>query len=122
MTGFQWFQVVHAGLITAAMALLWIFRAGVKGQELISRPELLAERLKQVEIRMDRAGEKISDLASAVQGLPESLRRTFLPRELADEYVLESRADRKALHAQLDRVSNQMRDPSARTRASDPPA
>lgn len=41
---------------------------------------LLLHRVKELESRMDQAGDKMSDLTDAVQGLPERLRGTFITR------------------------------------------
>ena len=43
--------------------------------------EIPLYRISQLEARMDRAGEKMSDLANAVQGMPERLRGEFVTRK-----------------------------------------
>lgn len=42
---------------------------------------VLVHRVTELEKRVDQAGKHTSDLASAVQGLPERLRHTFVTRE-----------------------------------------
>lgn len=41
---------------------------------------LLVHRVMRLEQRMDQAGDKLSDLTDAVQGLPERMRRDFVTR------------------------------------------
>jgi len=43
--------------------------------------EIPLYRITQLEARMDRAGDKMSDLANAVQGMPERLRDEFVTRQ-----------------------------------------
>jgi hypothetical protein len=42
--------------------------------------EIPLHRITELERRMDRAGEKMSDLANDVQGMPERLRDQFVTR------------------------------------------
>ena len=42
--------------------------------------EIPLYRITQLEARMDHAGEKMSDLANAVQAMPERLRLEFVTR------------------------------------------
>ena len=105
----QWFEVVLKVLPWMISLLLLAWKLGAKGQQIMQGPEVLAERIRQVEIRLEHAGEKISTLTTAVQALPESLRATFLAKELADEYVSESRNDRRTLHQQIDKLQASQR-------------
>ena len=62
---------------------------------------ILAHDVEQLLIRVDRAGKKQSDLVNTLQGMEERLRHSFLPREVADQWVRESREDRMELRRML---------------------
>jgi hypothetical protein len=66
--------------------------------------------------RMDRAGRELSDLATKVQGLPETLRDDFLILPLANEWAQQCKGDRIALHATI----AELRDEINRLRESRP--
>ena len=96
MSAFEWFLVVQGCVNTCGILVALIWRAGAKGQALVDKPEQLAYRIEQLEKRVDQTGHKISDLATAVQGLPEHLRTTFVPREVYESAMsdIARRADR----------------------------
>ena len=103
------------------VATAWCSKAGAKGQRaLVDQPEQIAYRLLCVEKRLDQSGEHISDLATAVQGLPERLRSVFVTKEVFELYGSESRDDRAGLRRDVsDLRLAVIRDPHARTRHGD---
>lgn len=55
---------------------------------------LLVHRIRELETRMNQAGNKMSDLTDAVQGLPERLRGTFVTRmewDMSERRIAERR-------------------------------
>jgi hypothetical protein len=71
--------------LTAALGVTWggiglAFAVGKWARSREAAGETLLFRIEQLEKRMEQAGNKMSDLASAVQGLPDRLRHDFVLR------------------------------------------
>jgi Zn-dependent protease with chaperone function len=71
--------------LTAALGITWgglglSFAVGkwARGRE--TAADAILYRVEQLERRMERAGEKMSDLANEVQAMPERLRHEFVLR------------------------------------------
>ena len=79
MTAYEWFQIAQTIIMAVAALLVLSVKVGLKGGSI----EVILQRLDQLDGLMNRAGEKMSDLADTVQGLPDRLRKDFLPREEA---------------------------------------
>jgi len=88
VTAAAWLQLGQWVLVTLAVLLLASLRAGIKGGQWLSSGESLKERF-------DRASEKMSNLATEVQGLPERLRQEndmrYMSATLSEERWLELR-------------------------------
>lgn len=105
-----WLNAICALLLAGTMLAL---RMGYWGGTAMTE-------FRAVLTRLDHAGEEISTLASKVQGLPEELRRIFLPREVADQWVLETRRELERLRVVIDDLQrHSWRDSSSRTRHND---
>lgn len=82
MTGYQWFtiaQTVVMGLAAAGVALLY---RGFKTGKWVQDQESRGKELELVHRRLDRAGEKMSKIATDVQRLPDDLRDEFITKEI----------------------------------------
>ena len=64
-----------------------------------SRPDatLMDRDIKTAHLRMDQAGRQMSDLATDIQGIDQRMRMIFVSKELAEEWLRESREDRRQL-------------------------
>ena len=106
MDTFQLITLVQAVIMALCTLGAWsIMRAFRSGQWAVG----LENRLTAVEKRMDKAGEKISDLATFVQGVPELMRKEFLLKERADELLIDSREDRRKLWEAIQDLQRQGR-------------
>ena len=79
MSAYEWFQITQTIIMALAALLVLSVKVGLKGGSL----DVILQRLDNLDERMNRAGIKMSDLADDVQGLPDRLRKEFLPREEA---------------------------------------
>ncbi len=77
MTREQWLLTI---LSLSWSGYLVSFAVGKWVQRREGSTEVPLYRIAQLEARMDHAGEKMSDLANAVQGMPERLRGEFVTR------------------------------------------
>ena len=68
MSLFEWAQVAQMALMAAVTGLVWWW--GRERQNAVD-VALIHGDLKSLALRVDRAGEKVSDLATRVQGLPD---------------------------------------------------
>lgn len=81
MTGFQWFTLIQTVVMTLAAAGVALLYRGFQTGKWVQNQESRSKEIDQITTRLDRAGQKISDLATDVQGLPERMHRDFIPRE-----------------------------------------
>jgi len=114
-------QTVIMGTVGAIVVLL---KWGVRGGSALAGYQDLGRRVTALETRYQEdkvevkewrrdIGQKMSDIGSDVQAMPETLRKTFLTIELADRDRRESEHDRTRLWEAL------QRDPRARTRSGE---
>ena len=104
----------------AALSGVALLKWGIRGGTALADYQSLVRRVDAIDKVLATAGEKTSDLASAINGLPERLRKDFLPRPEADLIIQESQQDRRALHHDLERLWEAVRrDPHIRTRHTD---
>ena len=124
---FLWFQVANTLLVAAAALLLAVLRLGDKGGRLIRGTEESSKRMDQVELdcatkyalilqRLDRAGEKTSELATEVQAMPERFRTIFISLDRSADLFAEARDDRKRLWHEVEQICFTLR---RRPRSSD---
>ena len=67
LTPFQWFQLLQSAVMLSATVLVWLWGRTQKGAV---DTALIERRITDVEKRLDRAGEKQSDLTDRIQVLP----------------------------------------------------
>ena len=84
-----------------ALALLYSLRAGIKGGYWLQTGESLKTAVEALRRDFERAGAKMSDFASELQGLPERLRRDsddrYMSKQLSEERWTEERRIRSEL-------------------------
>ena len=82
---YVWFVVGNAVFMALIGGFLYSIKMSFVGAGKIKDIEhgvsAVSIRVDNIEIRMDRAGEKVSDLATDVQGMPERLRHEFVTKE-----------------------------------------
>ena len=95
MTFFEAFQVVNAVVIVLAAAFAWSIRAGIKSGRWLSAGDAQTAQICMLKERMDKAGEKVSDLATFVQRLPDHWReegdRRYMSAQVSEERWSEMR-------------------------------
>lgn len=82
MTGYQWFTIVQTvvmGLAAAGVALLY---RGFQTGKWVQDQESRKQEIEQIHRRLDRAGEKMSEIATDVQKFPDNMREEFLSKEV----------------------------------------
>ena len=108
------FQVVQFVVMTMAAVLLWSIRLAFKGgyasKGVDSRMADVEREVKEHARRMDKHGLEYSQLFTKVQALPETLRTMFVPREIAAEWLDESRRDRAKLHQDFEELRRRLDD------------
>lgn len=115
-TWFLWFQIINTIVVVLAALVIASLKLGAKGDRILfGKPEELVRRLELLETdvvakhllvlqRLDRTGEKMSTLATEVQGLPERFRTIFISSERATDLLAESREDRKRLWDEVAKI------------------
>jgi len=105
MTPFEWFQIVNVLVVVIAAAFAWSIRAGIKSGRWLSAGDAQTAQICTLKERMDKAGEKVSDLATHVQTLPDKWReegdRRYMLRAVSEERWSEIRRDVASSAARL---------------------
>jgi cell division protein FtsB len=83
MTPFQWLETVQGVVTVLALVLLWGLKTAIaSGRWFNHTTEIEAQqtaRIDDLARRLDRAGAKMSDLATEVQSCPERCRKEYMP-------------------------------------------
>ena len=99
-----WLQLLQWVVMAAAGLFVWLW---TRGSSVGAADATVVYRLAQLEARVDHAGEKMSDLATKLQGFEtrtlHAIAGDFLTRREAEILLGESRRDRLALWAELAR-------------------
>ena len=85
MTPTEEMLIAALGVTWSGFGLSFMVGKWVRRQEHSS--EMPAYRIGQLERRMDQAGEKMSDLAGDIQGLPDRMRAEFVTRRECEHLV-----------------------------------
>jgi hypothetical protein len=103
----HWFALVNFLAMAVAGILLWTvrsaFRSGQWATKLEQRVSNNEQRFHDMDERLDQAGEQMSKIATAVQGLPERFREIFVTQREFDKAIEDSKADRRDLWSTLNR-------------------
>ena len=78
MTPTEEMLIAALGVTWSGFGLSFAIGKWVRGREVAT--DMPSYRIGQLEKRMDQAGEKMSDLAGDIQGLPDRLRLEFITR------------------------------------------
>lgn len=111
MTFFEGYAIAQS-LITAIVGLLlFTLRSGLKTGKLLAVPEEIErrlnemdERVKAISGRMDSANTRMSTYASGQQRLMEDARKEFCSIDMVEQYVYESRTDRKQIRDEVNEM------------------
>ena len=112
MTADHWGQALAAFLILAQTVHIWAkWRSTQKEHSPFGRrwQDRVIWRIDALERRMEEAGEKMSDVATKLQALPEELRKQFLSLEMSQEYAKNCSTDRAALHDEIKRLQDDLK-------------
>lgn len=104
MTASEWLRIaefVVMGTVSVVVFVLGRERAAVE-----ERFRALGSRLNSVEARLDRSGQKMSDLTDLIHGLPERMRGIFASNERLNDLYRESQLDRERLHDEIKRLED----------------
>jgi hypothetical protein len=116
----EWLQIAQTIVMTAVMGLTYLWGKGRKAEsDLLDRKFADLEReTGAMRLTMSKAGERMSDLATNVQGLPERFRAVFATRpelEALDRMVRDGRAEVAQHHASQEVVMVRLTERQART-------
>lgn len=106
----DWFQTSQTIVMALASLFVWVVLRGFqlgKWSTTVDRSadfDALRESIRAIHRRLDDAGEKASDLASAVQGMPERIRRDFITRDEFTIMTENGREDRMRLWQEIARL------------------
>lgn len=109
MTASEVVAAVQAVTVIVTAYHVWLVRSAYKSgawvAEIDQRYTRIVTRVEQVESRLDRGGEKMSELASDVQGLEsrlhDELRVHYVPIERFNDFLADSREFRAATRREL---------------------
>lgn len=108
MTTYEWFQVIQTIIMAVAAMLVFSVRHSWKHG---GSQEAILSRLKNVEETIRHAGDKMSDLTTQVQGMPERLRHEFMPRDELTYRLDDSSTDRQRLWYAITELRERRRAP-----------
>ena len=102
-----WLYVGNIVLGAVVAVLLFSHRVSFRGGGAVADYQALVKRVDAHERRLDQAGEKVSTLASEVQGWETRARVELLTRAEATLMLQESRDDRTEIRRRLIRLEEE---------------
>lgn len=103
MNGFVWFQIAQVIIMAIVGLLVFTAMRAFKAGQWTQTVDHSAD-LARMELRLDLAGKRLSDLATTIQALPHDLRQIFVSRELFEARLDESVRDRKTLWHEIEKL------------------
>ena len=91
------------GMLIASVFVAMAGRERQAMQRLIDQRDAeVTRQFQEITRRLDAAGKRTSDLTAHVQVIPDRIRGEFLPRDIAETWVEESRRDRQEIHKAIE--------------------
>ena len=91
MTGYQWFTIVQTAVMGLAAAGVAILYRGFQTGKWVQDQESRKQEIELIHRRLDKAGEKMSKVATDIQKLPDELREEFITKEIFEIHQAVSR-------------------------------
>lgn len=101
MSGYQWFTLVQTVVMFLAATGVALLYRGFQTGKWVQNVESQQDKLDAIHRRLDKAGEKMSDLSNEIQKLPTTMRDEFLSREVFEIHQAVAREQRTELRAEF---------------------